>query len=99
MVEPHLLIQVFQLGSWQFELCNLGQQYIPSACIDVCYKSLNAVNSVEEYLTLILQEHKTVGHQQLAWLAPEVHAVDLTLAGAQHTWLPALQSCWSHPCH
>lgn len=51
----HLLVEVFQLAPWELEECNLWQDDVPAAVVDVAEKRVEAVDGVEGHLAFILQ--------------------------------------------
>jgi hypothetical protein len=54
-LQHNLLIEVLELLAWQLELCDLGKHSIPTPGIDVGNEGVDAVNSVEGDLALVLQ--------------------------------------------
>jgi hypothetical protein len=53
-LQHNLLVEVLELLAWQLELCNLGKHNIPAPGIDVGDEGVDAVDSVEGDLALVL---------------------------------------------
>ena len=75
----YLFIQILKLAAGQFELCDLRQDRIPSAPIDVRDKALEAVDGVQGDLALVLDRVERV--RQAVLFAELEDDLDDTAAG------------------